>query len=322
MGIQCQRNTQRDTHVSTEADLNYFFKLPSGTKFSGRDPGNWLGGEGESEDIWAVLAQDIYEFNQDVDVIVGARYDSYEQAGDAFSPRVAVVWDTFFGQVLKASYGRAFAAPYSSERYFNLSGFKGNPDLKPATIDTYELALQNLMQDRFHYAIVAFHSVLADGFSDDQSAAADTPVFSNSADETFRGVEVEARWLINAQLSIWGNYSHVTAQNAQPGQILGFVEDMGNVGFSVDLAKALSLSSYAHITDDLRDQDTHIDGAVVVHAALVYSGVKNTEISLVARNLLDEEIIYANDLNSALGQPLPPLVGDGRQVLLTVKHSF
>jgi len=68
----------------------------------------------------------------------GGRYNHYSDFGNATSPRLGFIYHHTPDTAIKLQYGRAFRAPSPGEvRGFPIIG--PNPDLKPETIDTYEL---------------------------------------------------------------------------------------------------------------------------------------------------------------------------------------
>lgn len=76
----------------------------------------------------------------------GLRYDRYSTFGDHVSPRAAFILRPGGGSTVKILYGRAFRAPNVYEFYYRTSTgssvYRDNPDLKPETVHTYELVLE------------------------------------------------------------------------------------------------------------------------------------------------------------------------------------
>lgn len=87
------------------------------------------------------LLQAEWHFMPDWELTLGARYDNYSDFGHTLNPRAALVWQTAQNLTTKLLYGSAFRAPSFDQLYaINNPVVLGNPDLKPETIDTYELA--------------------------------------------------------------------------------------------------------------------------------------------------------------------------------------
>jgi iron complex outermembrane receptor protein len=113
----------------------------------------------------------------------------------------------------KLLYGRAFRAPSFRELYVYNNVFRGNTELKAETIDTWELALDwragetlNLAANLFHYRI------------EDKLLFMPIPETTllgavNQGSQSGHGLELEARWKINARASLLFNYAHARAEN-------------------------------------------------------------------------------------------------------------
>jgi len=93
-------------------------------------------------DIWAVYLQDEFAIMDNLILNAGFRHDHYSTVGGTTNPRVGLIY-TWRDTTAKLLYGRSFRAPNPFEQFYAFAGFnKANPDLKPETIDTYELVLE------------------------------------------------------------------------------------------------------------------------------------------------------------------------------------
>jgi outer membrane receptor protein involved in Fe transport len=114
-------------------------------------------------------------------------------------PRLAFIWKAIPDHDLKLSYGKAFFAPGNNHKYDYAFGYFGNPDLKPQTIQTYELTRENLFEKWFHCAVGAYHSKVADVIA---LFPNQNPSFYNSGTIVFKGLELEGRWYVSKKLNI------------------------------------------------------------------------------------------------------------------------
>ena len=88
-----------------------------------------------------VFVQDEWSFAKDWALTAGVRRDQYSDFGGTTNPRLALVWDAAYNVVVKVMHGTAFRAPSFAELYsINNPVTVGNPNLKPETITTDELA--------------------------------------------------------------------------------------------------------------------------------------------------------------------------------------
>jgi iron complex outermembrane receptor protein len=76
-------------------------------------------------------------------VNAGVRYDYYDTFGGNWSPRVGLIWSPWERTTTKLLYGSAFRVPNVYELYYSDTvSLKANPTLRPETIDTFELVLE------------------------------------------------------------------------------------------------------------------------------------------------------------------------------------
>lgn len=86
----------------------------------------------------ALYFQSKLVFGQNNTLFVGGRYEDYETLGTAFSPRVSFVRQIDNQTHIKFNYSKALRVPTINELYSNDAVTKGNANLKPETISTFE----------------------------------------------------------------------------------------------------------------------------------------------------------------------------------------
>jgi outer membrane cobalamin receptor len=72
-------------------------------------------------------------------LVYGGRIDHYSDFGRHASPRLGLIWHPRADSAIKLLYGQAFRAPSAVEIGGAQNSILGNPNLKPETIDSYEL---------------------------------------------------------------------------------------------------------------------------------------------------------------------------------------
>jgi iron complex outermembrane receptor protein len=97
-----------------------------------------------STDLWALFVQDEMRLGRRAMLNVGLRHDRYDTFGGTTNPRAALIVGLGDAVALKVLYGRAFRAPNAYELFYDDGGLsqKGNADLKPEVIQTYEVAVE------------------------------------------------------------------------------------------------------------------------------------------------------------------------------------
>jgi iron complex outermembrane receptor protein len=95
--------------------------------------------------VWGAYVQGDYTLTPKLILNAGLRYDYYSTFGGTTNPRAAIIFNPTDQTNLKLLYGRAFRAPNDFELYYLATDQKGNPDLKPETIHTYEVAMEQVL---------------------------------------------------------------------------------------------------------------------------------------------------------------------------------
>lgn len=152
-GISFEHQTQFHVRHLTNFDPVTFTPQASYQNVSS----NWNWNENHSRDISAIYLQDIWDLNEDLRLIVGARNDYYSDFGNTLNPRSSLTWQASPDMYLTLLYGQAFRAPNFGELYnINTPVIKGNPELDAEEIETFEASLDIQLSKRESLKISAF----------------------------------------------------------------------------------------------------------------------------------------------------------------------
>lgn len=166
-----------------------------------------------------LILQDEWNFLRDWTLTTGVRHDRYSDVGSTTNPRVALVWDTSLDLTTKLLHGRAFRAPAFMELYsINNPVLRGNPDLKPETIQTTELAFS--WQARSDTLLQL--SLFRYGMRDIIAPTGSPQVFQNTGEQNGRGFELEARHDLSHAVSLSGNYAYQRSIDETSGKDAGY----------------------------------------------------------------------------------------------------
>jgi iron complex outermembrane receptor protein len=164
-------------------------------------------------------AQDEWGFAPDWTLTAGLRHDHYSDFGGTTNPRLALVWETAYNLTTKLLYGRAFRAPSFVELYtINNPVALGNPDLKPETIDSTELAFAWQVQANLRTGLNLFHYRMKDVIrfvaNTDPTTGSTT---QNAGNQRGNGLELEFAWDATTNVRLLGNYAyqHSTDENTR-----------------------------------------------------------------------------------------------------------
>lgn len=152
--------------------------------------------------------QDEWKFAKDWSLTAGVRYDNYSDFGNTLNPRTALVWETRYDLTTKLMYGSAFRAPSFQELYsINNPVNRGNPNLKPETMDTLELAFDYRPRDKWRLGLNLFNYWWKDIIRFTPDVGAPTVTAQNTGLQTGYGTEFETEWQAADTLKLLGNYA-------------------------------------------------------------------------------------------------------------------
>ncbi len=168
------------------------------------------------------FVQDVWQLSNDWELTAGMRYDDYNDFGDTWNPRLALVWAARHDLTAKLLYGEAFRAPSFAEfRNQNNPVANGNTDLDPEEIETIELAFDYRPKNNLKLGLNLFKYEWDDiiRFTPDSATSLTA---QNIGEQEGYGLEFEADWTINRDLSFTGNYAYQESEDKDLN------EDSGN----------------------------------------------------------------------------------------------
>ena len=168
--------------------------------------------------------QDVWSFANDWELTAGIRYDDYNDFGDTWNPRAALVWSARHDTTLKLLYGQAFRAPSFAEfRNQNNLVALGNDELDPEEIETFEFAIDYRPVVSLHLSANIFYYEWDDiiRFVPD-APPAPTVTAQNAGEQTGYGFELEMEWEPTSNFSLLANYAFQDSEDEDTN------EDSGN----------------------------------------------------------------------------------------------
>ncbi len=208
--------TQNDDLYRTQETRNYtlvpvpgigFFPAPLGSVQDVTDTAPFL--RPNSRRVNYVYVQDEWAFTQDWYLTTGVRQDHYSDFGSTTNPRLALVWETAYNLTSKVLYGRAFRPPSFAELYnINNPVALGNPNLKPETNESYELAFAWQASGTLQANLNLFRYQMKDILRFVQDPITKISTAQNAGRQHGQGFEVELVWDAQRNLRLSGNYAY------------------------------------------------------------------------------------------------------------------
>ena len=325
-GMDWSYTKQGDVYAKRNYDPLTLAPVPL-AKYTGTD--NWLS-EDLDRRLWAIFIQDQFAANEQLTITAGIRIDSYDDVGDAISPRVAAVYQLSEKQTLKAQYARAFRPPTFLETATkNNPIVTGNPDIVSETIDNYELGY--IYNDGISIGrVTLFYGNLHDLIVIDTSASPN--VYINRGEIHIAGTELEYIRKFGRSLKLDSNVTLQKTEDAADGKSIADVANvLANIGVMYQFGHQYSLAGQYHyvgkrkraqgdVRDDLGGYQTV---NVTVSRRQLFPGAT---IRAGVRNLFDEDVVNAAPITSFGPSVIPSYPEDyprpGREYWVQMDFEF
>lgn len=277
-----------------------------------------------SSQIWSPFAQADFQVVSNVVWSASVRHDQYDDLGGTTNPRLGLIYNPHPTTALKALYGTAFRAPNAYELYYQDDGlsFRSNPDLKPETIDTYELVWEQGFGDHWRSSLSGFYYEIEDLISETYDEEQGLGYFDNIDAIRARGVELELEGKFPGGLRSRFSYSVQRTEDATTHMVLASApKQMAKLNLIVPLYQEKVFAGvelqYATGRKTLLGNDT---GDVFLANATLFSHeiLDGLEVSASVYNLFDRRIFHpgaAEHLQDRIEQ-------DGRTFRIKANYRF
>lgn len=274
-------------------------------------------------------AQDEWFLAPDWYLTAGLRHDHYSDFGSTTNPRLAVVWDTAYNLTTKLMFGRAFRAPTFVELYtVNNPVSLGNPNLKPETINTTELAFSWQARPNLKTGLNLFHYRMKDVIRWMENADPATGnTTQNAGNQHGSGLELEFAWDASGDLRLSGNYAYQRSIDENTNQDAGLApHHHAYLRADWRLHPDWTLSGQVNwVADRLRqagDNRPRIPDYTTTDLTLRTGQVrKDWELAFSVRNLFDVDAREPTSGSAATNIP-NDLPLPGRSLYLELRHQL
>ncbi len=272
-----------------------------------------------------VALQDEWRLAEHWQLTYGMRYDDYSDFGSTSNPRVSLLWTPEEWVYIKLLYGTAFRAP-SFFNQFNQNNpvFLGNDDLKPETIDTWELSADFTHSESLSTRVAVFEYKVEDQILFGDIPGSDAEVAQNSGELDGQGLEAQVAWKPTENLHLFAHHSFVDVRTDSGDNAADVPRNRSYLVANWKFAPKLSLnSSVNHVAGRERaaaDRRADIDDYTTTNLKLEYDlGVK---LGLSIDNLFDQDVREPSAYNKT-GQAIPddyPM--PGRRMWLDARYFY
>jgi outer membrane receptor for ferrienterochelin and colicins len=282
-------------------------------------------GQKQEHNMYSVFAEDTWTLIEPLSITGGLRYDDHEVFGDQVSPRLYGVYTLSQDWTIKGGVSTGFKTPKTTQLYDGVTGFGGqgtspmfgNPDLKPETSTSSEIAVYWQSDAGHNFNATVFHNEFEDKIASQPCGAGLALACSDSGDfadlgysnssrtvnideVVIQGAEVAGRYEILENLAIRANYTYTDSEQksgASAGQPLTqSAKHMANATLDWQILEQLSaqLSAEARSkryrgVDGITGEHLFYKDYTVLHLGAQYRLNDFVTISGRVNNLLDED---------------------------------
>ena len=268
-----------------------------------------------------VYAQDEFRIHRTLLLNAGVRYDYYDTFGSTVNPRAGLIYQPWAASTFKALYGQAFRAPNGYEFDYESADYKGNHDLSPETIRSYELVWQQDLGKHWRFTSSLFYNQIDDLITQGVDSGDGRLVFRNTDSVNVKGAEaeVEARWGRGFRGRL--GYTFADAREDGGGHLDNSPQHVGKFQITVPIFKEKLSAGFELLALSSRRtvQGNQLDGQVIGNLTLLSREiVKNLEFSASIYNLFDTH--YRDPASPDFTQDANPR--DGRTFRVKLGYKF
>lgn len=272
-----------------------------------------------------VFVQDEFALRDGWLLNAGLRYDYYDWYGSKVNPRLALIYHPSPGNGFKLIYGSAYRAPnpyemfYGSDTAFTAS-MKGNPELKPETIRTYEAVLERSFGG-WHGTVSLYHYDVDDLITQVTDPNDGKLVYVNAEKMHTSGIELSAEKFWQSGVRFKGNVSYQESKNKETDrQLTNSPRVLGKLALSMPISFAWQAGMELQYTGERRTAASEVDSYTLANLTLNRRDLlKGLDVSLGAYNLFDEKYEDPADPGTFIQDTLRQ---DGRLWRLKMDYRF
>jgi outer membrane receptor for ferrienterochelin and colicins len=274
-----------------------------------------------TSNLWAIYSQDEVRLRHNLTLNMGLRHDQYSTFGGTTNPRAALIYQPLEHTTLKLLYGQSFRAPNAYELYYANYGQEENPRLRPETVKTAELAIEEYFPYDLQAKISAYYYPIRDLISQETDPTNGNIVYTNSKRIDMRGVEISLKKQSRAGLQVGASFSFQRAiELGSRAALTNSPHLLGQGSLSVPMFRRKLLSSMTldYVSRRLTAERSYAGAYAVPGITLFSQALRHWEVSASLYNALSER--YSDP--GAIGDPEALITQDGRAFRLKLVYHF
>ncbi len=243
-----------------------------------------------NNNLASIYLQTEYKSFKFTELTLGWRHDNSSYYGKVNTPRIGLVYnkDKFTTKLL---YTEAFRAPKPWDYTYE----EGNPDLKPETMRSLEIALAYAYAENFIASLSVYKNTMRGTFTREERRQ------TNGLDVKTDGFEVELEYK-REKIRSYFNYTYNLSIYENGEKIPEIGNNNVNVGVLYAFTKKIKLDVRGHYLGRRKNVKTitatgsdYVDNTVVLNATFSVLNVKGFNFQLICKNLFDVEYYHPSN---------------------------
>ncbi|SBV36595.1 TonB-dependent receptor [uncultured Stenotrophomonas sp.] len=278
----------------------------------------------QDHNMYSLFVEDNWKVVEPLTLTAGLRYDDHEVFGSQVSPRLYGVYAISKQWTVKGGVSTGFKTPKTTQLYDGVTGFGGqgtspmfgNPDLKPETSTSTELALYWQHPAGHGFNATLFHNKFDDKIASQPCGAglalscissgeyldlgyASSSKTVNIDEAVVQGAEVAGRWKISETFAFRANYTYTDSEQKSGSQkglpLTDSAKHMANATldwyatdrFSVFLTGEARSKRYRGVSST--GEHLHYKDYTVLHLGASFEATQWLTVNARINNLLDRD---------------------------------
>jgi outer membrane receptor protein involved in Fe transport len=264
--------------------------------------------------------QDQWEIGTQWGLLYGINIENATLTETQYDPRVSLVYQSDMQHIFKAIYSRSHRNPSWQELFtLNNSARVGNTDLKPETVDAFELAFIQKFSGSSYLQADVFYLMNKDQIDKNNAQH----LYLNSRNTDIYGFELEVSTQILPQDRFYASYSYVDGSDDQGNPLANVAHHLAKASYLYDFSSEFSAGTVLKYvgsksrteTDPRNDTPSYFTADLSVR---YHNLVKQFSVTANVKNLADADVVYPSEPYTYVND----YPQDGRIFLLTLSKEF
>jgi outer membrane receptor for ferrienterochelin and colicin len=279
---------------ASDMDFERYFHFADGFLSPPRT-GNLLTDPDISNDNFSLFIQDVWDISPELQLTLGGRYDDFEQFGDYFNYRGALVYSPNLRQTWKLLYGTAIRTPSFREYLKVLDGTNFiAPVPDPERIYSLELGYSQ-QWDKANLGVTFFRNSIDDYIREVPTPDGADEYFANSSGSwDMYGLDALLRYQLSNKLNLRLGAAYLDAEWDEPGELPYLASWSGSLGLDYALSPDHRIGLSLFYNDNRSDTNSFLkdDPENFILTNIYASGRINKELRyrVGIDNLTDKQI--------------------------------